>query len=247
MRWPRRAGIGALVPVDTIEIQRVVDIEDDNWWYRERRGIIARELRRIGVPGQAVDVGAAGGGNTRVLMEHGWQAVAIDSAPAAVDLCLAQGIVAYLGDARFLPLPSATYDLALALNVLEHVDDDRAAAGEIARVLRPGGTALVAVPCDMELWSAHDVALGRVRRYARADLAGVLEGAGLRVERLWNCNVLLRPLVRWRRHRARYCEDMADVPPVVNELLGLVGAVERRLPVRSWPGVTLFARAYRPG
>ena len=232
--------------MDTIEIQRVVEIEDDNWWYRERREIVARELRRIGIPGRAADIGAAGGGNTRVLLDHGWEAVAIDSAATAVDLCLAQGIESYLGDARFLPLPTASYDLALALNVLEHIEDDRAATAEITRILRPGGTALVSVPCDMALWSAHDVALSRVRRYARSDLAGLLEGAGLRVDSVWSWNVLLRPVVRWCRHRVPHCEDMAGAHPVVNEFLSMVSAMERRLPLGSWPGVSLFARAHRP-
>ena len=232
--------------VDTIEIQRIVELEDDNWWYRERRGILARELRRMAMPGTAVDIGAAGGGNTRVLLEHGWEAIAVDSSTTAVDLCLSQGIEAYHGDARYLPLPSRGQDLALAFNVLEHIEEDRDAAAEIARVLRPGGTALIAVPCDMALWSAHDVALGRVRRYSRLDLVDLLEGAGLVVERLWNWNVLLRPLVRMRRHRARHREDMTQLRPVTNEALRLITFVERHLPVKSWPGVTLFARAHRP-
>ncbi|GLZ04056.1 hypothetical protein Acsp03_15220 [Actinomadura sp. NBRC 104412] len=232
--------------VDTIEIQRIVELEDDNWWYRERRGILARELRRTAMPGTAVDIGAAGGGNTRVLREHGWEAIAVDSSTTAVDLCLSQGIEAYHGDARYLPLPSRGQDLALAFNVLEHIEEDRDAAAEIARVLRPGGTALIAVPCDMALWSAHDVALGRVRRYSRLDLVDLLEGAGLVVERLWNWNVLLRPLVRMRRHRARHREDMTQLRPVTNEALRLITFVERHLPVKSWPGVTLFARAHRP-
>jgi SAM-dependent methyltransferase len=232
--------------VDTIEIQRIVELEDDNWWYRERRGVLARELRRSAMPGTAVDIGAAGGGNTRVLRDHGWDAIAIDSSTTAVDLCLSQGIEAYHGDARFLPLPSRGQDLALAFNVLEHIDDDRTAAAEIARVLRHGGTALVAVPCDMALWSAHDVALGRVRRYSRRALTDLLDEAGLVVERLWSWNVLLRPLVRLRRHRSPHPEDMTDVRPAANGALRLVTQLERHLPIKSWPGVTLFARANRP-
>ncbi|MEU5883697.1 class I SAM-dependent methyltransferase [Spirillospora sp. NPDC047279] len=232
--------------MDTIEIQRVVEIEDDNWWYRERREIIARELRRIGVPGRAVDIGAAGGGNTRVLLAHGWRATAVDNAETAVDLCLSQGIEAYHADARFLPLPDGGQDLALALNVLEHVEDDAAATAEITRVLRPGGTALVSVPCDMRLWSTHDVALGRVRRYTRQSLTDTLADAGLALDRVWSRNVLLRPLVRLRRHRIAHCEDMAHIHPALNEGLSLLIALERRLPLKSWPGGTLFARAHRP-
>ena len=61
-----------------------------------------------------------------------------------------------------------------AFDVLEHIDEDYLVAAEIARVLRPGGTALIAVPCDMALWSAHDEPVGHVRRYSRVGLTEVL-------------------------------------------------------------------------
>jgi SAM-dependent methyltransferase len=232
--------------MDTVEIQRVVAIEDDNWWYRERRAIIARELRRLdGPPGRAADIGAAGGGNTRVLLEHGWEAIAIDANPAAVELARLRGIDAYHGDACYLPLSTGDFDFVMALDLLQHITDDRTAAGELARVLRPGGSALISVPCDLSLWSAHDVALGHVRRYTRESLAEVVEGAGLRLDHMWSWNVLLRPVVKWRRHRSTP-QDMERLNPVVNAGLRTVSWLERYLPVRSLPGVTLFARAHRP-
>ena len=47
-------------------------------------------------------------------------------------------------------------DLVTAFDILEHIEEDYLATAEITRVLRPGGTALIAVPADMALWSAHD-------------------------------------------------------------------------------------------
>ncbi|MFD0537971.1 methyltransferase domain-containing protein [Actinomadura luteofluorescens] len=167
--------------------------------------------------------------------------------PDAVALARAYGVEAYEGDARYLPLPACEYDLALALDVLEHVEDDERAAAEVARVLRPGGTVLVSVPCDMALWSAHDVALGRVRRYSRRTLVELLEDAGLVLERVWSRGVLHRPLLRLLRNRTVRREDLAPLHPLVNEALRMSAALERRLPVASWPGVWLFARARRPG
>ncbi|MFI6520086.1 methyltransferase domain-containing protein [Spirillospora sp. NPDC050679] len=232
--------------MDTVEIQRIVEIENGNWWHRERRALLTRELRRFDAPGRAVDIGAGGGGVARMLMDQGWAVTAVDGSAAAVELCEARGVGACRADARWLPLPSEEYDLALALGVLAHIEDDRTAAAEVARVLRPGGAALVSVPSDMALWSAHDVALSRVRRYSRAALAEVLAGAGLLVERVWSWNVLVRPVVRWMRHRRAHCEDLGPLPVAVDRLLALATAAEQRLPVRSWPGVTLFAWAHRP-
>ncbi|WP_165978307.1 class I SAM-dependent methyltransferase [Actinomadura darangshiensis] len=233
--------------MDTIELQRIARIENDNWWYRERREILSAELLRFSVPGTAVDIGAASGASCRVLADHRWDATAIDLSPAAVALARAYGVEAYEGDARYLPLPPCEYDLALALDVLAHVEDDARAVAEMARVLRPGGTALVSVPCDMALWSVHDVALGRVRRYTRRALVELLESAGLVLERVWSRGVLHRPFLRVLRNRTVRREDLAPLHPLANEALRLSAAAERRLPVCSWPGLWLFARARRPG
>ena len=135
--------------------------------------------------------------------------------------------------------------LVVAFDILEHIEEDHVAAGEIFRVLRPGGTALIAVPCDMSLWSAHDVAVGHVRRYTRETLRDVMEKAGFTVESLWSWNVLLRPVAAWRRRRSTG-SDLAPISPVVNGALSTIVAAERYLPVKSWPGVSLVMRADRP-
>jgi SAM-dependent methyltransferase len=227
------------------EIESVAALEDSHWWYSERRALLRRELRRHGVPGRAVDIGAAGGGNTRVLKECGWQAVAIDFSETAVAIARQRGIDVMRADARDLPLESSEYDLVTAFDVLEHIDEDHAAAAEICRVLRPGGTAFISVPCDMALWSAHDEACGHLRRYTRVELTELAEKAGLVVDRVWSWNVLLRPVVKWRR-RSLAGSDLCDTAPVVNTLLGAVIAAERYLPVKSLPGVSLMLRGYRP-
>jgi SAM-dependent methyltransferase len=233
--------------VDTIELQRIARIGNDNWWYRERRAILTGELLRFSAPGTAVDIGSGAGADSRVLAEHGWRSTAIDLNPDAVALARTHGVEAYEGDARYLPLPGDAYDLALAIDVLAHIEDDARAAAEIVRVLKPGGMALVAVPCDMALWSAHDVAIGRVRRYTRGAFAELLEGAGLLLERVWSRGVLVRPVLRRFRHRTTRREDLAPLHPLANESLRVSMALERRIPLCGRPGTWLFARAKRPG
>ena len=49
-------------------------------------------------------------------------------------------------DVQRLPLPDACFDSILCHHVLEHVPDDRAAMGELRRVLRPGGWAILQSP-----------------------------------------------------------------------------------------------------
>ncbi|HUL28404.1 MAG TPA: class I SAM-dependent methyltransferase [Streptosporangiaceae bacterium] len=230
--------------MEAAELRTLAAVEDHHWWYRERRALLEREIQRL-APGLALDIGAAGGGNTRVLRARGWQALALDYAESAVGTARDRGIDAMRADARELPVRSGVCDLVTAFDVLEHVDEDYLVTAEIARVLRPNGTALIAVPCDMALWSAHDEHVGHVRRYSRAGLTDVVQKAGFAIDRVWSWNVLLRPVVAWRRRQSTG-SDLGEVPPLLNGILTSVVVAERYLPVRSLPGVTLMLRAHRP-
>jgi len=223
----------------------LTSLEDRHWWYKERRAILGRELRRLPGTGRALDIGAAGGGNTRVLKAHGWQAVAVEFSGSAAEVAHARGMSTVRADARKLPLRSRSCDLVTAFDVLEHIDEDYLAAAEIARVLQPGGRALIAVPCDMALWSAHDDAVGHLRRYSQSELTDLIEKAGLTLEKMWSWNVLLRPVVAMRR-KSSAGSDLEHVSPLANGLLTSVVVAERYLPVKSWPGVSLMARARCP-
>jgi len=56
-----------------------------------------------------------------------------------------------------LPLPSGTFDLVLSHEVLEHVQDDRAAIREMIRVLKPGGRAVIFCPNRGYPFETHGV------------------------------------------------------------------------------------------
>ncbi|MEH0937141.1 class I SAM-dependent methyltransferase [Micromonospora psammae] len=236
--------------MEATEIRKLAALEDTHWWYRERRALLGRALRRLAATGvrpeRALDIGAAGGGNTRVLRAHGWRPLALEYSAEGAGVARERGLDVIRADARYLPVPSASLGLVVAFDILEHVDEDHLAAAEIRRTLRPGGTALIAVPCDMALWSAHDVAVGHVRRYDRGSLRAVVEKAGLVVDELWSWNVLLRPVAAWRR-RTSTGSDLDELHPVVNLGLRTIVTAERYLPVRSLPGVSLMLRAHRPG
>ncbi|MCU0302147.1 MAG: class I SAM-dependent methyltransferase [Candidatus Nanopelagicales bacterium] len=227
------------------EIRRLGDLEDRHWWYAERRSIIRRAVRRLPADGWALDVGAAAGGNTRVLAAAGWRCLALESSATGAELAHERGLTVLRGDATALPVADGRLGLVVAYDVLEHIPDDRAAAAEVFRALRTGGTFLVAVPADMRLWSAHDVAVDHVRRYERDELLGLIEGAGFLVTDLRSWNVLLRPVARWRRRRSTG-SDLDDPGRVVNAGLRAVVVAERVLPVGRWPGVSLLLTATKP-
>lgn len=229
--------------MDRNEIRKLAALEDTHWWYRERRRLLARQIRTM-EPGRAVDIGAAAGGNTRVLRENGWKAVALEYSEDGARIARERGLPVVRADALTLPFPDASLDLVVAYDVFEHIPDDDRAVQEACRVLRPGATALVAVPADPALWSAHDDAVGHVRRYTRSSLVDLLERNDLVVEEIGSWNVLLRPVAAWRRRRITN-SDLEPLSPVLNSALRAVVAAERYLPVSSLPGVSLLVRARR--
>jgi SAM-dependent methyltransferase len=91
------------------------------------------------------------------------------------------------------PLPSNSYDAMVLLNVLEHIEDDIAAASHIARMLKPGGVAVIEVPADPELFDDYDRQLQHFRRYTLQGICGVVEQAGLVVERRNYLGALIYP------------------------------------------------------
>ncbi len=81
------------------------------------------------------------------------------------------------------PLAARGIDTVVCLNVLEHVEDDRAALRRLHDALVPGGRLLLLVPAHPRLYGPIDRAVHHFRRYGRADLVGRLEEAGFHVER----------------------------------------------------------------
>lgn len=225
------------------EVRKLAALEDKHWWYKERRHLLA-EMLKGRTPGRALDIGAAGGGNTRVLRDHGWDASPLEYGAPGAEVARERGLAVMRADATLLPLADASLDLVVAFDVLEHLDDDDACVREVARVLKPGGTFLVAVPCDPKLWSAHDDAVDHVRRYTRTTLHDVLSQDGLHVEWMNSWNVLLRPVVAMRR-KTSSGSDLDDMHPLVNFGLNSIVTLERYLPVKSLPGVTLLAEVRR--
>jgi SAM-dependent methyltransferase len=223
------------------EVRKLAALEDAHWWYRERRTLLRRMIDGL-TPGRAVDIGAAGGGNTRVLQAAGWSVTALEYGADGAQVAAERGLQVLRGDATALPVADASLDLVVAFDVLEHIVDHDTAVAEVLRVLRPSGCFLVAVPADPRLWSEHDEAVDHVRRYTRVTLRDVLERGGFEVTSMSSWNVLLRPVVAVRR-RSSSGSDLDTVHPLVNLGLRAVVTLERYLPVKAMPGVTLLVQA----
>ena len=74
------------------------------------------------------------------------------------------------------------FDAIVAVNVVEHIEDDRALVARLAALLKPGGKLLIYVPACPFAYGTLDRALGHYRRYTRASLTKLLAGAGLHLD-----------------------------------------------------------------
>jgi SAM-dependent methyltransferase len=77
--------------------------------------------------------------------------------------------------------PAASHSSCVALNVLEHIEDDVAALRGAARLVRPGGAVVMFAPAFQFAAGPFDRAIGHFRRYTRVTISRAYENAGLRV------------------------------------------------------------------
>lgn len=151
----------------------------------ELRERLLVDLLLSGRPGRGVLNAGAGQGTMSSRLEAlGFDVTSVDSSPSAVAVLRNRVAGQVLGaDVTALPFRDAHFDAAVLGEVLEHVEDDRAALREVARVVRPGGLVVISVPANPKLYGRSDEWAGHVRRYARRDLLEACAAGGLRVER----------------------------------------------------------------
>ncbi len=154
----------------------------------------------------------------------------------------------------FSELPDQAYDVVFMLDVLEHLEDDRAMLVDIHNRLEPGGRFYASVPAHPFLWSHHDEINLHQRRYRRRELRRKLISAGFRLRKLsyWNMSGFLPTcLARWLRARwLRQAEDSTDFdlgnPLALSMYRGALRLENRLLKHLSLPmGVSLIAIAER--
>jgi SAM-dependent methyltransferase len=205
------------------------EAEDRHWWYRGRRKVIDGVLAGLGLPmpARVLDAGC-GSGRNMVDLAHLGEVTGVELSDTSVALARARGVGDVVaGSVLEMPFADDSFDLAVSLDVIEHLDDDLAAMRELRRTVAPGGALLVTVPAYQWLWSGHDEINHHHRRYTHRTLQRAAEQAGWKQARTTYFNSLLLPAaivlrVLDRVNRAKTTETSLDlwVPPEpVNWLL----------------------------
>jgi SAM-dependent methyltransferase len=143
-------------------------------------GLLADLSTRVPAGGASLDFGAGTGTYSKIANEVGLNVTCVEP-----DVSLG----ARLEDAGFTvtgsteAIPDSSYDAVFSFNVLEHIQDDAAALGELWRITRPEGHLLLYTPAFMLLYSSMDRLVGHVRRYQRNQLMTLARSAGWTVTR----------------------------------------------------------------
>lgn len=108
------------------------------------------DTRRILVDGCGV------GMYVRHLDELGYNTIGLDIDYARILEGMQSNVEQlHVAASEYLPYPSGTFDAVLSHEVIEHVDDDRLAAREMLRVLRPGGRVILFCPNRLYPFETH--------------------------------------------------------------------------------------------
>ena len=175
------------------------------WWLARARLTVAL-LKRLGVnrPARVLDAGCGWGVTLERLERCGYQADGLDISRRALDRLDRPGRLLVEADlAQPLTDGFGLYDAVLALDVIEHIDDDRVPVANLGRLARPGGVVVISVPALPELFSEFDAIQGHRRRYLPDTLRGAFVGSGLALEQIFWWGAWLVPLLRLQRPRIR--------------------------------------------
>ncbi len=124
------------------------------------------------------------------------------------------------------PLPDNSVDVAILLNVLEHIEDDALAVRQLFRILKPGGIAIIEVPAGPELFDIYDELLMHYRRYKLPGLRYLFLDAGFSIVWQSHLGFFLYPgffVVKQLRRKKRADIPEEEIPALVSQNINQTG------------------------
>jgi SAM-dependent methyltransferase len=196
-------------------------LEDTHWWFRGRRHYLLQLFRQVPTSARVLEIGCSGGPLMLALQAKGYtQLTGIDISTEGIALARACGLTdVYVMDAAQPTLLNGGYDLIIASDVLEHIDDQAAALTAWHQLLAPGGQLWVFVPAFEHLWSPHDVANHHYRRYTKRSLTDRLTESGFTIRKssYWN-HALYFPVALLRSFRSKERKVTVGTPTPTDDL-----------------------------
>lgn len=154
------------------------ELEKENWWFKARRDLIFQILNEhnIGKDKKILDYGCGSGFLVGQFQDKGYDARGVDVSKEAIEFGTQKGIrnlsVANGINTNF---PDSNFDLILAMDVVEHTEEDNLAVKELERLLKPGGHLIITVPAYQWMWGVQDEVAHHFRRYTMSSMLNLIK------------------------------------------------------------------------
>lgn len=234
------------------EYKFMYELEKYHWWFVSKNNLVREIIKSFGIPSPTIlDVGMGTGANMLALSELG-QTFGIDAAEQAMEFCKKRGLKNIARcHAEKITHPDKTFDVIIALDLLEHVFDPVKVLIELRRLLKDNGKIIITTPAFRMLWSQHDEALCHLRRYNKKTLSLDAAEARLKTDMMgyfffssFFPVTFIRLMRRLLPNRYQLKSDTTTLPPkFLNEFLKLIFKFEVRIFRRYGTplGTTLYA------
>jgi 2-polyprenyl-3-methyl-5-hydroxy-6-metoxy-1,4-benzoquinol methylase len=168
-------------------------IEKDHWWSVTRREAILHLVGKMGKKARILEIGCSSGELLLLLNKGGFKDVwGIDISKKAIALCKKKGLKnVFCMDGGKLDLGKNKFDLIIASDVLEHIEDDTGAVKGWKSLLKNNGSMIIFVPAYNSLWSYHDDVNRHFRRYDKKTLVSVMKANRMQILRAGYWNFML--------------------------------------------------------
>ena len=156
-------------------------VESFHWWFVVRRKLLKSILSSVKFQKNSItlDIGCGTGSNLRALVSAGLDAIGLDRSIYALTLIRSKEKFPLLvGDLNDLPIKTKSIGLIIAMDILEHLDDDAKGIIESYRVLKEDGMLILTVPAFRFLRGVQDRVTGHKRRYTKKEIVNRLKEAG---------------------------------------------------------------------
>lgn len=232
--------------------RKFFEVQKKHWWFVSKKKIVLDFIDRYVSTNdnhKILDIGCGSGLMLNALEQIG-DTYGMDMSDDAINFSkeIFSGTVKKGMLPDNIPYDEEYFSLVVALDVIEHVDDDRASLTAIRSHIAEGGQAVISVPACMFLWSEHDVLNEHKRRYTLEELKGKLIDAGFTIEKISYFNTFLFPLISLVRMMnnllKRKGASEIDLPhPAINYIVEKIFSLEKYfLRIMNFPiGVSVLA------
>jgi len=161
------------------------EFDEDFWYVKVRNDLIEKTIPYYATDNlNIVDMGCGTGRQFDLLAIYG-DVYCVDNNKKAIEACKKRGAEKLIfADVSDTKIKSKSIDYVVALDLIEHLDDDKGFLDEAYRILKPGGKLILTFPAFKSLWSVDDDMAHHKRRYTKKSFRNLVKSTDFKIKKL---------------------------------------------------------------